>query len=116
MTKEFQYLYDNANKAGQEAANALIPRGMVVSGGGIHEFVADGVCGFAWVNIKPGNCAFSNWLKKNNLARSDSYEGGVCIWISDYNQSMQKKEAHAGAFAKVIREAGFRCYSASRLD
>jgi len=81
------------------------------------EFIADGVCGFAWVNIKPGTNPFCKWLIKTGKARKDEYYGGVTIWVSDYNQSMQKKEAYAGAFAAELRAAGFeRAYSASRMD
>lgn len=79
-------------------------------------YVADGVCGFAWVSVKPGNSKFANWLKKNNLARTDSYYGGVSMSVSDYNQSLQKKEAYAHAFAEVLREAGINAYSTSRMD
>lgn len=76
----------------------------------------DGACGFAWVNVKPGNSAFANWLKKNGLARRDSYYGGVSIWISDYQQSYEKKMAHAAAMAGVLSAAGFKAYASGRLD
>lgn len=79
-------------------------------------YVEDGVCGFAWVNVKPGNSKLANWLKANGLARSDSYYGGVTVWIGEFNQSMQKKEAYARAFAKVLSDNGVRAYSDSRMD
>src|SRR5262245_61893810 len=31
-------------------------------------FVGDGVCGFAWVTVSPGNSSFAKWLVKNKLA------------------------------------------------
>ncbi len=125
---DFQALYNLADQAGKAAAKALTPTPMVVGtpttlfGNEIDyskpvEVVNDGVCGFAWVNLKPGNSAFANWLKKNKLARPDSYYGGVTIWVSDYNQSMERKSAYAGAFARVLVENGFkRAYSMSRMD
>lgn len=121
MSDQFRTLYDEARIAGCQAVvdavnkNAVVP--MLVgqetspfSGKMDYskpvEYISDGVCGFAWINIKSGNCAFANWLKKNNLARRDEYYGGVTVWVSDYNQSMQKKEIYARAFAKVIQGSG----------
>jgi len=120
-------LYDKAVAAGKEAAMKRVPTPMVVGRAvdlytnemvpGTQEVVMDGVCGFAWVNIKPGNSAFANWLKKNGLARKDSYAGGVTVWVGDYNQSMEKKEAYADAFAEVLRDNGIdRAYAQSRMD
>lgn len=77
--------------------------------------VPSGVCGFAWVNVNPGNSSFARWLIKTNRAYSH-YRGGVNIRISAYDQSMEKKAAHAGAMANVLRDAGIKAYSMSRED
>jgi hypothetical protein len=81
--------------------------------------VPDGLCGFAWVTIYPGNCAFANWLKKMRYA-SPAYQGGVQIPIREYGQSYEKKYAHAKALAAVLNlelpELGNRAYADSRLD
>lgn len=77
--------------------------------------VPDGPCGFAWVNVKPGTSSFARYLSKNGLARS-SYYGGVDIWISDFEQSVTRKEACASAMAKIFAEAGIRASAMSRLD
>jgi len=124
--KDFQALWDKAVAAGKAAGNAAVPVPMVVSqranplndnSPAVKEwFVADGVCGFAWVKVKPGNSAFANWLKKKGYARKDSYGGGVSISVSDYNQSMARKEAHAYAMADVFQAAGFKAYGQSRMD
>lgn len=117
--REFKNLYEKADKAGQLAASNQVPEPMVVLDGNarVFEVVSDGVCGFAWVNMKPGNSKFANWLKKNKLARSDEYYGGVTIWVSDYNQSMERKSAYAGGFASVLIEAGYtKTYAMSRMD
>lgn len=128
MTTEFSTLYAKADAAGIAAAKAMTPTPMVVGQAKSFfsneidytkpvEIVNDGVCGFAWINLKPGNSPFANWLKKNKLARKDEYYGGVTIWVSDYNQSMERKSAYAGAFARVLNEAGYkRAYSMSRMD
>lgn len=123
----FKELYNRAYEAGKAAANATKPVPMIVGhsatvfGNDIDPnqpiyHVSDGCCGFAWVSVRPGNSAFANWLKKNNLARADSYAGGVSIWIHEYRQSLQLKETHASAMAQVFSEAGLRAYSNSRMD
>ena len=124
---QFQELYRAARDAGLAAAAACNPTPMVVG----HakslfsneidyakpvEVVADGVCGFAWIIVKPGNSKFANWLKKEGYGRPDTYYGGVCVWVSEFNQSMQKKEAYARAFARVLGHAGIKAYSDSRMD
>jgi len=80
-------------------------------------YVSEGACGFAWVTVRPGNSSFARWLVKNGHARA-AYGGGVQIWISDYNQSVDRKYAHASAMAKVLREkTGIdTIYADSRLD
>lgn len=99
----FQLAYNMALNAGRAAAINATPTPMVVVGGGQRYFVADGVCGFAWVNVKPGTSRFAKWLVSEKLARK-SYSGGVDIWISDYDQSMQRKEAHAHAMANSLQQ------------
>ena len=123
----FERLYAEAVKAGQLAGQKAVPFAMIVGqpktafGSDIDfskptEYVADGVCGFAWVTIKPATSSFARWLVKQGLARP-AYGGGVQIWIHEYNQSMQRKEAHAGAMAAVLREGlGLSIYSGSRMD
>ena len=111
---QFKKVWEEAVKAGREAGDDVNPIPMVISGG--YDPVMDGACGFAWVNIKPGNSAFANWLKKNEHARKDTYYGGVTVWISEYNQSMTRKEAHASAMAKVFQAHGFNASAASRMD
>lgn len=114
---DFQKLYDKADKAGRDAVEVMMCRPMTVcDNAGNSWYVADGVCGFAWVNVKPGTSKFARWLKSKNYASTDSYYGGVTIWISSYNQSMQKKETYARAFAKVLSDEGIKAYAASRID
>ena len=45
-----------------------------------------------------------------------SYYGGVDIWVGEFNQSMERKEACAAAMARVLNEAGIKAYSMSRMD
>ena len=86
------------------------------------EFVEDGVCGFAWVDIYPqhkGTTTLGKMERKvyEACGFKKAFESKKYYkWISDYNQSMQKKEAYARAFAEVLRANGLKAYSGSRLD
>jgi len=125
-TVMFEEIYRKAREKGLEAGHALVPTPMVVyeadlEGNRIgpdYEPIMDGACGFAWIIVKPGNSKFANWLKKNELARKDSYYGGVSIWVSDYNQSHEKKAAYAKAFAEVLKVLlpELRVVAMDRLD
>lgn len=125
----FEAAYGKAVAAGQAAGEAAKPRAMMVvehsnplDANSLpkrmwHE--PEGMCGFAWVNVSPGNAPFANWLKKQKLARK-AYGGGVDIWISDFGQSVERKEACANAMAKVLKEElgsnSLSIYASSRLD
>jgi hypothetical protein len=127
----FEKIWAEATEAGRKAVAACTPRPMVVSEVGLDDkpypgsksyFVEDGVCGFAWVMVRPATTAFAKWLK--TLPRTGEYlepryDGclkGISIWIIVGNQSMQKKEAYAEAMAKVLEAHGFRASAGSRLD
>lgn len=123
----FQTIWNEAVKRGREAAAKCVPVPMIVqqranplddSSPVIRTFppVMGGVCGFAWVKVRPANSAFAKWLVENNHARK-SNEGGVCIWISEYSQSMELKSAHAYAMADYLRSVGIeRAYAGERMD
>jgi hypothetical protein len=112
-----QDLFNAANIAGAAAATTCAVAPMVVTwnGGANREVVEDGVCGFAWVNIKPAVGPFVKYLKANKIGHK-SYHGGWDIWISDYGQSMTRKEAHADAMAEYLRAHGLKAYAQSRMD
>jgi hypothetical protein len=77
----------------------------------------EGVCGFAWVRVRPATCSFAKWLKKTGKVSGRAYHGGVDIWISSHNQSYERKIAHASAMANVLREKlGVDCRADGRLD
>lgn len=126
MSAEFDALISAAHEAGYAAGSAETPTPIGLSQAdvlgnpieGATTYVLDeGVCGFAWINIKPGNSKLANYLKKKNIARRDSYYGGVSIWVSYFNQSYDRKIAYARAFAHVLKEAGYeRVYASGRLD
>jgi len=132
--KEALYLdiFNAAMEAGNKAAREAVCVPMVVSQ---HQnmaddnspiekqwYVADGVCGFGWVEVHPGNCAFAKWLVKTGRGRSGGrkgswYGGGVHIWSPLRTQSMTRNEAWAHGFAKVVHEImGIKIYAQSRID
>ena len=113
----FQDIINKADKAGKDAVNKLQVNPMVVENTQTGEqwFVEDGACGFAWVSIHPATSSFARWLKKQGIG-SKGYDSGLKIWIHDYNQSVQKKETYAWAYAEVLRDSGYKAYSGSRLD
>lgn len=95
-----------ARKAGLEYYNNVL--------GGVDRYA----CGFAWVrlpevklNTKVGKQIAACGFKK-------SYNKGVELWNPSglHCQNIDAKEAGANAYAKVLRENGYLCYSESRLD
>lgn len=109
-----------AREAGLEAGEAVNPTPMNLVGrspdGTVTRFhEPEGMCGFAWVTIRPGNSRFANHLKKRGLA-SKAYGGGVQIWVSDFGQSHERKSAYARAYANVLTKYGVKAQAGNRLD
>ena len=120
--EEMQACYDKAYDLGNRAAGESTQEMIVVYEADVYEnrvgpdYDPIPICGFGWVNIKPGNSRFARWLVKEGYARKDSYYGGVCIWIGAHEQSYDKKLAHANAMANHFQEYGIKCYASGRLD
>ena len=124
---DFAKLYQEAHKAGLVAGEGAKPIPMVVGtpttlfGSDIDYekktyYVADGVCGFAWVAVKPRNAPFAKWLVANNKGRSSDYDKAILVLVSEFGQSLERKSQYAAAFAQVISDAGIRCHANSRID
>ena len=124
---DFNTLYEQAHKAGLLAGAHAKPIPMVVGtpttlfGNDLDYtkktyYVADGVCGFAWVAVKPRNSAFGKWLVANNKGWSSEYDRAIQIWVQEFGQSLERKAKYAAAFADVIAAAGIKCESHSRID
>ena len=127
IMKTPQEIYTEAHSAGMAAGHGCTPTPMVVGtpttplGDDIDYtkdtyYVSDGMCGFAWINIKPARGKFVTWLKKADIGRKDNYYGGYTIWVSEFGQSVTRKENYARAFAKVLGDNGITAYNMSRLD
>lgn len=114
---DFAAIHAEAHAAGMAAGQAIIPVPMVVRddmSGKVYEPVMDGACGFAWVRFK-GTTPWAKWAKAQGIA-SKSYPTGMSVWVHQFNQSITRKEAYAGAYAKVLRNHGIEAYAGSRLD
>lgn len=131
---EFLAIIDKADVAGREAVSKLKVIPMIVGEAKSlfsneidyskpTEYVADGVCGFAWVNVYPefkGNTKLGKEERK--VLEAAGFEKDwdsnkkYSKWISDFNQSLQKKETYARAFAKVLSDNGINSYAQSRMD
>ena len=127
--QDWKAVFAEAHKAGMEAGNTVAVTPMVVN---THEsppvlgptpiiarsIVSDGVCGFAWVTVRPGNCSFAKWLVEQKLARPSGYSGGtgVKIWVHEFNQSLTRKEAFATAFSAVLNKYNINSVWGSNID
>lgn len=141
MENQIQQILMEAREAAAQAGGACVPRPVLVGtpknmmaslmgedDGGLDEskpiyYVNGGLCGFAWIKIRPARGKFVTWLKREGIGWLDSYEGG---WrISSYDiyraegelwQSVEVKEAAVEAAARVLREYGINAQVGSRLD
>ena len=136
---DMKALLARAGDAGETAWRDAIPTPMIVytpkdvlgsltggDDGGIDpnepvEFVSEGICGNAWVNIKPGGSRFARWLIKEGYARGGAYRGGVTLstWKlcgERGSQSYARWCAAADAIASVLRDAGITAYAEHWVD
>ena len=115
--------------AGEYAGNYCQPTAMKVFQHGTDpakgEIVNEGVCGFAWVSIKPATSSFCKWLKslpdnhelKESIGIHRGYYGGLELWCQLFGQSHERKRAWAKAVAKVLQNHGIdRAFADDRLD
>lgn len=120
----FQSLLDQGNLLGGIAARKHNPTpmdivqtdvfGKALANAKVYH-VSEGACGFAWVTIKPGTHPFAKWLKQRGYAHK-GYYGGVEMSIQNYNQSVERKYAHAVAMASYLRDNGIDATAHERLD
>jgi hypothetical protein len=95
-----------ARTAGLAAVAALDVVPMTVVGNGRSYHVEGGVCGFARVEVRPRTSAWAKWLRLIGW-RSSDYFKCVTLNISEFGQSMQRKEAYAAAFADHLTRLGY---------
>ena len=106
-----------ATLAGQVAADLVTPTPIHVSDPrtGQSWTGRGGVCGYACVVIRPGNCSYAHWAKKN-LGASRAYYGGVSFPVLGSTLSYEKRNAYATAFAQVLKQEDINAVADSRID
>jgi len=129
----FEDIWTEATNAAIVAHNDCVPVGMTVGQAsglfgnaiipGTEEYVADGVCGYAWIQVKPARGPFVKWMKQNKLGDTGVY-GGWTISPSDFDRSlgrtlsMQRKEAAMRAACAVLKKhfPESKIWVTSRMD
>ena len=85
-------------------------------------YEAEGVCGFAGVEVRPASyagkkdCEFVRYCRSNKIGYYSDYNKCWYIPCHEYGQSMQRKEAFAEAFAQVLKENGIQANATSRME
>ena len=125
-------IFSEASNAAVAAFHAATPRPVIFGQAkslfsnemvpGTEEYVADGVCGFAWINIKPARGDFVKFLKSRKIGDKGTYGGytvsAYSVGIPGSSQSMERKEAGCKAFVAVIKKyfPDMRIWVESRMD
>jgi hypothetical protein len=82
-------------------------------------YVSEGVCGFAWVVIKPATSSFAKWLARKDIGYK-AYDGGWVLpmhyFIVNMSQSLERAEAASYAVAQELRKHNINCFATSRMD
>jgi ribosomal protein L15E len=86
---------------------------MLIEVNGRHEAIVE--LGRAWVCLKDARRSFARWLLRSGKGHR-GYHGGVHVYADISDQSMEKAEAYAEAFAEVLRENGIECSVVSAPD
>ena len=87
--------------------------------GGRSWYVSEGVCGFAWVVIKPATSSFAKYLARKEIGYK-AYDGGWVLpmhhFIVNMSQSLERAEAASYAVAQELRKHNINCFATSRMD
>ena len=129
MKLNYKKILAYAHNAGMAAGSAkvatpmtLVDSDLFVNPIGKTYYVPEGPCGFAYViTNEHGNGKFVKYLKSSSNgyrgAGEKYYYGGYYVTNpNEFGQSVEKKEAYADAYAKVLNDYGIKAYSFSRLD
>ncbi len=119
-------LHSTAHAAGLAAASACVPVPMTVqqrenplddnSAIVYQERVNDGVCGFAWIEVRPARGGFATYARNNAIGKYSEYSKCVRISVPLNTQSYEIKMAYASAYANVLAKMGIDAYGNGRLD
>lgn len=116
----FEAAFDAAATAARDAGDAVTPAPSIVGTAiGLSDEIdptkpvyrdTAGICGFAWVDVRPATSSFARWLAKTGRG-SKAYGGGMRIRIPWHGQSYERKIASAqvlaGELNRLLPEAEF---------
>lgn len=125
-------LYLEACKNAMEAGKNLQPTPMRVVRVGLDDqplpneepsIIMEGLCGFAWVTIRPARGAFVQFMKSIGKG-CNGYYGGYEISTHviehetgvNFGQSYERKMAAAEVFAATLQAWGINAVAEGRLD
>lgn len=91
-------LFRLSDERGRAAHAATLPTPMLLEDYGI---VEEGECGSAAILIADARRGFARWLIKNGFG-DRGYRGGAAVRCNLSSQSMERAEAYARAFARVL--------------
>jgi len=101
-------ILDEANQSAQEAGQLAV----------IEHGDTQGLCGAAWIVLRPARGAFVNYLKSQGIGERGVY-GGWEISVDGpqgyRGQNSDVKEAAVRAFARVLKDNGLRASVCTRL-
>ncbi|TWD55363.1 hypothetical protein FB480_102173 [Agrobacterium vitis] len=96
--KWWEKLFLLADENGRKAHDAVLPTPMVLVG---FEVIEEGECGSAYVVVNDARKGFARWLIKTG--RGDRfYRGGASVHCRSQSQSVERAQAYALAFARVL--------------
>ena len=94
----WEKLFVLADECGRNAHDAVLPTPMVLEE---FEVIEEGECGFSYIVVKDARKGFARWLI--NTGRGERfYRGGAAIHSSSRSQSVERAEAYALSFARVL--------------
>lgn len=99
---DWSQLYAWANEAGQRAAASAVPTPMFIQGG---EIVHEGAFGSASVRVPDARRGFARWLVQTGLG-DRHYRSGGMVFNPDRQASLDRNQAWATAFARVLTMNG----------
>lgn len=104
--KRWEELVRLAKKAGEEAANQIIPTPMFLRN--YPTPVLEGKLGGAFVILEKTDDEFVNWLKQQDIRTyTSNRQQSFHIYVK--TQSVERAEVYAKTFAKVLRLNGIDC-------
>jgi len=116
-SKTVAEIVEESHLAGMNAANAATPKkyNVVNENNEIIDTLDDGLCGFAWITIRPARGSLVAYLKAEGIG-DKGWSGGWTIWVNKFGQSYDRKYAYAKAFANTLCQYGIDAQAGARLD